>query len=162
MDTFRLIACPSISHERRTDRYCRPGQTVGDYLRELGWKTDSLHARVFIDGQLIPDAEWLDAKPTAGQAVVVRRVFQGGGQNGGKQIGMIVGMLAIFAAAFFAPGAIAGLSGMLGASGGVWGGIIGASGPITGALTIAGTLALHAKIPKPLPRRATRTLPEAA
>lgn len=165
MNTFRLIACQSISHERRSDQYIPQGKTVGECLKQLGWQTEGLNARVFIDGQLC-QGEWLDAKPAAGQAVVVRRVFQGGGQGGGgKNIGMMIGMLLILAASFYAPGAIAGLSSFLGASGGVWGGIIGASGPITTALTVAGALALHARVPRPLPRRLPipmRPLPEAA
>jgi hypothetical protein len=167
MNSFRLIACPSISHERRTDRYFESGQTVGDYLRKLGWTTEGLNARVFIDGRLVPEAEWLDAKPAAGQAVVVRRVLQGGGGqgNGGKQVAMLVGMLAILAAAFAAPAALASLASLAGASGGVWGGIIGSSGLITGVVSVGGMLALHGRIPKPLPRRVPipmRTLPEAA
>ena len=75
MEQFRLIACPSLSHEKRTDTYLTSGRTVGDYLTELGWQTNGLHARVFIDGEFIPDAEWLMAEPKPGQSVVVRRVW---------------------------------------------------------------------------------------
>lgn len=156
---FRLIACPSISHERRHDTYFAPGRTVGDYLNELGWKTDGLSARVFIDGQLIPDAEWLDAKPAAGQSVIVRRVFTGG--NTGKQIGM----LAILALAPFAAPTLASVASILGASGGTFGGILGVSGVISAGLGIAGILALNGLIPPALPRRRalpTRELKEAA
>jgi len=154
VNQFRLIACPTISHERRQDRYFSAGRTVGDYLRELGWKTDGLHARVFIDGQYIPDAEWLSAEPKAGQAVVVRRVLgNGGGGNTGKQIGMIVGMLVLALGAIAAPAALAGLAANMGASAGTWAGIIAARGAITAGVLVAGSLAMHGPIPMPLPRR---------
>ena len=166
MQTFRLVTFPTLSFDRRTDQAIEPGQSVGACLRALGWKTDHLTARVYIDGQLIPDAEWLTAEPAAGQAVIVRRIPKGGNGNTGKQVLQIVGMLAIFAAAFYAPFALVGLSTMLGASGGVWGGIIAASGYITAATTVMGSLALNARIPTPLPRRALphpmRELREAA
>jgi sulfur carrier protein ThiS len=153
-ETFRLIACPTLSHETRTDTYVHAGASVGDALRGLGWTTDGLSARVFIDGQLIPDAEWEQATPKAGQAVVVRRVMSGGGGgNTGKQIGMLVGMIALMAASFFVPGAIAGAASFLGASGGVWGGIVGSSWAIQAGALVAGSLALHGPIPRPLPRR---------
>lgn len=152
--TFRMIACPTLSHERRTDRYFEPGRTIGEYLREMNWNTNDVSARVFIDGQYIPDAEWLTAEPKAGQAVVVRRVLgNGSGGNVGKQIGMIIGMLALAFAAPAAGGALAGLSTALGGSAGVWAGIIGATPLITASVLVAGSLAMHAAIPPPLPRR---------
>ncbi len=147
---FRMIACPTISHERRTDRYFESGRTVKDCLDELGWRTDGLHARVFIDGRYIPDAEWWTTEPQPGQAVVVRRVLRGGGgQGGGKQIGMLVGMLVIMAAAYFVGGgALASFLPealqMLGTPGG-W--------QIAGAVVgIGGALALNALVPPPRPK----------
>lgn len=167
MRTFRMIACPTVLHTKRTDNYYESGKTVGECLREQGWDTEKVNARVFIDGELVPDAEWLSAKPREGQAVVVRSIpAMGGGGNTGKQIGSILMMVAIFAAALYAPAALATLSSMLGASGGVFGGILGASAYITAFTTIAGSLALNARIPTPLPRRALpqpiRELKEAA
>ena len=165
---FRLIACPSILHERRSDTYCEAGRTIGDYLQALGWKTDGLHARVSIDGELVPDAEWLTAEPKAGQSVVVRRVLTGGGgQNTGKQIVQLVGMLVIMAAAYATgQGYLASLlptalQMAMGVGGGVGWQVAGA------VIGIGGSLALHARIPPPLPRRVplplpTRTLSEAA
>ncbi|MCS6305238.1 MAG: hypothetical protein H8K07_16470 [Nitrospira sp.] len=63
---FRMIACPSLSHERRTDRYCDAGRAVGDYVRELGWQPERMSARVTIDGALVPEAEWETVVPQAG------------------------------------------------------------------------------------------------
>lgn len=155
MNTFRLIACPTLSHEQRTDTYFDSGCTVGDYLRELGWKTDGLTARVFIDGQLVPDAEWLTAEPKPGQAVVVRRVYTGGqGGNQGKQILHIIGMLVVaVGAAYLAPLIAPAYLGKLAV-------------PLTQAgLTIGGALALNGHVPRSRPRRALaqpRPLKEAA
>lgn len=138
METFRLIACPTLSHERRQDRYMPSGKTVGECLRELGWKTDGLSARVFIDGQLVPNAEWEHATPTAGQAVVVRSIPQGGpGQNRSKEIGRIVSMLVVALAAIVAQVAIPGILGTI----------------VAATISIGGTLALNGRIPTPLPRR---------
>lgn len=154
LTTFRLIACPTLSHETRSDTYVHTGTSVGDAVRALGWTTDGLSARVFIDGRLVPDAEWETAVPQGGQAVVVRRVLTGGGGgNTGKQIGMLVGMVALIAASFFAPGALAGAASFLGANGSVYGGILGASHAVQASVLVAGSLALHGPIPRPLPRR---------
>lgn len=152
--TFRLIACPTLSHERRTDRYYQTGQTVGESLRSLGWQTDGLHARVFIDGQLIPDAEWERAEPTSGQAVVVRTIPRGVGQGGnvGKQIGMIVGMLALAVAGGFVAGGA--LSGLFAAEGlaMAFGSGTALANLTAGAILIGGSLALNALIAPSQPR----------
>ena len=170
-DTFRMIACSSLSHERRTDRYFPAGRTVGDYLHDLGWKTDGLNARVFIDGEYIPDAEWLTAEPKPGQAVIVRRVFSGGGRGGnqqGKQIMQLVGMLAVaLGAAYAAPFLASALGSAAGL--GMGGGIVGAVGApvVQGILTVGGALAMNGLVPASRPRRALphpvrEQLPEAA
>lgn len=149
-DTFRLIACPTLSHETRSDTYVKEGATVGDALRGLGWKTHGLSARVFIDGQLIEGAEWEMAEPTSGQAVVVRRIMSGGGGgNGGKQIGMLVGMIALMAASFFiGGGALASFLPtalqMVGTVGG-W-------QAVGAAVLVGGSLALNALIQPSRPR----------
>lgn len=165
---FRMIAVPGISHEQREDRYFSSGHTIADCLREVGWTPDPLHARVTIDGELIPDAQWLTMEPKPNQAVVVRRVYTGGG-NTGKQIGQIIGLLAISIAAWYAApalaGGLAGLASTMGATGATWGGIIGSSGYIWGALTVASSLAMNALVPRSLPRRLPaplRDLKEAA
>lgn len=143
METFRLIACPSLSHERRTDQYLEPGQTLKECLRALGWHPESVSARVTIDGTLIPDAEWLEATPTAGQAVVVRTVPTGGD---GKQIAQIIGMIALTVAAIY----------IAGGAGGYLGTTIGAAGWQAQALAtgvlVASSLAMNAHIPPPLRR----------
>lgn len=163
METFRLIACQSLSHQRRTDNYIEPGKSVGECLRDLGWKTEGLSARVYIDGVLIPDAEWETVEPQAGQAVVVRRIPQGRNFGEGKQIIQIVAMLALVVAAVYAPGYILALlpealeMGLID---------IGATAAIQAAVLVSGSLALNARIPTPLPRRAlprpVRELKEAA
>ena len=150
---FRLIACPSISHERRTDRYCDAGRVLGDYVRELFVASDRLQARVTIDGALVPQAEWETVVPQAGQAVVVRAIPQGGGgngQGGGKQAVQIAAMLALTVAAIYVGGAETGfLAGkVFSGSSLTYGTLLG------GGILVAGSLALNGPIPAPLPRRA--------
>lgn len=148
--TFRLIACRTLLYERRHDRYIRPGRTIGECLRELGWKTDGLSARVFIDGHLVQGAEWEYAMPTAGQAVVVRTVMaDGGGGGGGKQIGMIVGMLALMAATWWIGGG--GLAGLLPEALQMMG-TVGGWQAVGAAVLVGGSLALNALIPPSRPR----------
>jgi hypothetical protein len=160
---FRMIACPSLSHERRTDRYFPAGRTIGDYLRELGWTPSRMSARVTIDGVLVPEAEWQTVVPQAGQAVIVRAIPQGGGngQGGGKQAAQIAAMLALTVASIYLAGG--GAESLLGASFGKE--LFGANALAVGLL-VGGSLALHGHIPAPLPRRSLplplRELKEAA
>lgn len=149
-NTFRMIACPTLNHERRTDRYFPAGRTVGDYLHELGWTPDRLHARVTIDGQLIADAEWQQARPHAGQAVVVRTIPMGGE---GKQALQIVAMVALVVAAAYVGGG--GLVGILPEALGMGLGYgTAASGLLAGGILIGGSLAINALIAPPRPRLA--------
>ncbi len=143
--TFRLIACPTLSHEHRQDRYEPIGRTLGDSLRGLGWETNGLHARVFIDGELIPDAAWETVTPRDGQAVVVRRIplGPGGGGDRGKQAMQIVGMLALVVASVVTAGA--GIPALGIAAGSLSANLVGA------AILIGGTLALRALVPPPRP-----------
>jgi sulfur carrier protein ThiS len=151
-DNFRLVACRSLNHENRQDTYFEAGRTLRECLTTLGWRPEGLHARVSINGEIVPDAEWLDAKPTAGQSVVVRTVPTGGD---GKQAGQIVGMIMLaIAAAYVAGGAGGHLGTLIGA--GEW-----QAGAAGAGLAIGGSLALNALIPQPLPRR-LRDLQEAA
>lgn len=145
---FRMIACPSISHERRTDQYVPAGRTVGDYVHELGWTPKRMHARVTIDGVLIPEAEWEIVRPVAGQAVVVRAIPQGGGngQSGGKQAVQIAAMLALTVAAIYVGGG--GAAGLLGPT---FEAGFGAQA-LSAGLLIGGSLAINALIPPPRPR----------
>lgn len=95
--SIRLIACPHLALEHgRIDRYVPVGATVAEHLRSLGWPLDNLHARVFIDGQLIEQAAWEYAVPNTGQSLVAR-VIPMGGDEGGKTALRIVGMLAVVA-----------------------------------------------------------------
>lgn len=149
-ETFRLIACQTLSHETRSDTYVPEGTTVGEALQHLGWQTDKVSARVFIDGQLVPEAEWLDAEPKPGQAVVVRRVLSGGGGgNGGKQIGMIVGMIALMAATWWIGGG--GLAGFLPTALQMVG-TVGGWQAVGAGVLVAGSLALNALIQPSRPR----------
>lgn len=144
VETFRLIACPTLGHERRSDQSLVPGQPLGAYLRALGWSPERVHARVTIDGRLVPDAEWLVVEPKPGQSVVVRTVPTGG--EGGKQAAQIVGMLALTVAAIYVGGG--GAAGLLGQTLGT-----GIGAQVTAAsLLIGGSLALNALIAPPRPQ----------
>lgn len=144
LEEFRMIACQSLSHERRTDHYFPAGKTLGEYVRELGWSTDNLHARVSIDGKIIPDAEWIVTEPLPGQSVVVRAI-PGNGQNGGKQAAQIVGMIAIAVAAFYT--AVGSLQM------GAWFAANSASAyGLAAGIAVAGSLALNALIAPPRPQ----------
>ncbi len=152
VETFRLIACPTLSHENRIDTYREPGAVLHDHLQAIGWGPRIDNLRVFIDGQLIPDAEWAHVVPAAGQAVVVRRILQdsGGGQGGsqGKQIGMIIAMVVLIAATWYVGGG--GLAGLLPEA--LQMGLAGAWEGIGAAMLIGGTLAMNALISPNRPR----------
>lgn len=145
--TLRLIACPSlISVHDRIDRFVLPGMTVAEHLREIGWKPNTLNARVTIDDRVIEYAEWEYAVPQAGQAFVTRVIPMNGG---GKDLFRIVAMVGMLALAFAAPA-------LIGAYGGLAGALLattpGAAGIITAVTSIAGTLLLSALIPPSRPR----------
>lgn len=149
-DSFRLIACPTLSHERRTDTYCETGKTLRAHLEEIGW-SGTISARVFIDGQLIPNAEWETMVPRAGQSIVIRRVLQmgGGGGRGGKQIGMIIGMIALMVASWWIGGG--GLAALL-PEGLQMVGTVGGWQAAGAAVLVGGSLALNALIQPSRPR----------
>lgn len=125
------------------------GLPIGDLLRGIGLNPDPIFARVFIDGQLIPKAEWEWAVPQAGQLVTVR-VVPTGGQGGGKDALRIVAMIGVIAAAMFAPAAL----GALGV-----GGLTTSTGALTfqaalvsATVSIVGSLAVNALIPPTKPK----------
>lgn len=143
---LRRIVCPYLGLTRgRIDECVYPGMTVAEHLRELGWKTGSLNARVMIDDRVIEYAEWEYAVPQAGQAFVTRIIPLGGG---GKDLFRLVAMVGVIALAFAAPALI----GMTGFAGAILATTPGAAGLITAAVSIAGTLALTALIPPARPR----------
>jgi hypothetical protein len=148
-----MIACPSLSHDRRVDRYFEQGQTIAECLTQIAWQHTPERARVFIDGRLIPAGEWEHAVPQAGQAVVVRSVPAGGGGGGGggKEIIRIIGFLAIAASAVFTAGGSLGAllpeALAMGLAAGTTAAKIAA-----GVIAIGGTLALNALIPPARPR----------
>lgn len=166
---LRLIACQCMASEReRIDRYVAEGPTVAGHLRAIGWPPSKhMHARVMIDGHLIPEAQWEYIVPRANQSLVIRVIPMGG--DSGKTALRIVGMLAIVvAAAYTGGGALSSLSFLgeglqMGLAAGTAGAYFAA-----GVVSIAGTLAMSAHIPAPLPRRALpvpipdKTLKEAA
>ena len=150
---LRLIACPHVlSTEKGRIDVMRPaGGNVNDLMRSIGWTSDRLSARVFIDGEYVKDAAWEYTVPRAGQSVIVRAIPMGGGGGGqGKDAMMIVAMVGIIALSLAMPAMIGSL--------GVMGAIIATTPGVAAALT-AGTsimlsLALSGLIPQPLPRRA--------
>ena len=128
------------------------GGTVNDLMRSIGWPSDSLHARVFIDGEYVKDAVWESTVPSPGQSVVVRAVPMGGG-GGGKDIGRLVAMVAVIALAVSMPA----LVGFIGVGAALFAGTTAGAFALTAATSIIGTLAISGRIPTPLPRR---TLPQ--
>jgi hypothetical protein len=143
---LRLIASPHpLSAEKdRIDRTVPEGGTVGDHIRGLGWTTEGLSARVFLDGELVQDAAWEYTVPHAGQALVVRAIPTGG-PGGGKTALRIVSMIALMAAAVFTGGAEVFAVG---------GALAGWGGAAAVGISLIGTLALNGLLPVPLPRRA--------
>ena len=143
---LRLIAMPHIlSAEKGRIDVTRPaGGTVNDLMRSIGWPSDRLHARVFLDGEYVKDAVWESTVPSPGQSVVVRAVPMGGG-GGGKDVGRLVAMIAVMSLAIAAPYISPFIVG-------AWAGTA-----LTVGISIAGTLAISGLIPTPLPRR---TLPQ--
>lgn len=154
---FRLIAC-SLNVERRTDRYFESGKNLGVCLREIGWQPDGMSARVTIDGELIPDAQWLTTEPKPGQSVVVRKfptgMGKGSGGREGKMVLQLVGMIGLaISAAFTGGGSLAALGPMLGmGAGALAGGSIGAN-IASAVILLGGSLFMNAFVPPPLPRR---------
>lgn len=135
VNQIRLIACPCIfsTEKDRIDRYVPEGGTVDDHLRGLGWETKGLSARVFIDGEFIPDSQWEYAVPRAGQSFVARVIPMGGGGGQGKDAGRMVAMIAVMVLAMVATAY---------------------GGPLAGmAVMMLGTILVNALVPPPLPRR---------
>ncbi|HSL03727.1 MAG TPA: hypothetical protein VK901_09340 [Nitrospiraceae bacterium] len=150
-DNLRLIAMPHIisTEKGRVDVMRPAGGSVSDLMRSIAWTPDSLHARVFIDGDYIKDAAWEYTIPRPGQSVVVRAIPMGGGGGGGgkdsmRMVAMIGIMVAAIAAQQYWVGGVAGATGFaaFATTAGIALGAVGAS------------LAITALIPQPLPRRA--------
>jgi hypothetical protein len=152
-ENIRIIACPHVfsTENGRIDRKVSTGGTVGEHLRAIGWQPESMSARVYIDGVLIPEAQWEYAVPRVGQSLVARAIPTGTG--GGKDVARIVAMLAVISLAMYVSGGGLGAIlpealGMAFASGTT------AANVLAVATSIVGTLALNGLIPAPLPRRA--------
>lgn len=139
--SLRLIACPHLALEHgKIDRYVPEGETVAGHLRALGWHPEGLHARVFIDGQMIERAQWEFAVPKAGQVFVSRVIPMGGDDEGGKTALRIVAMIAVIVAASYVGGFFP----------------FPLNVAVTTAISVAASMALNALIPAPLPRRPLR------
>jgi len=149
----RLVASPSpLSLDRgRIDRMVPADLTVAGHMRTIGLAPEGLWARVFIDGRLIPQAEWEWAMPAPSQCLTIR-VIPMGGDGGGKMAIRIVAMLAVVVAAAYTGGAAATALGPSGS------GLFGAAGAtaighgIAAAISMASMLAINSLIPPPLPR----------
>ena len=140
--SYRVIACPHIlsADKDKIDVQRPAGGSVSDLLASIGW-TDRLSARVFLDGELIPDARWEYTLPKAGQSLVIRAIPMGG--ENGKTALRIVAMIAVIAASIVTanPGGV--VAGVLGTTGALAAGV---------AVSVAGTLAITATIPPALSR----------
>lgn len=114
-------------------------------MQSIGWMRDALHARVYIDGDLIPEASWEYTFPSAGQSVCIRAVPLGGNQ--GKDALRIAATIAVIVGAIVTGGLVAGIGGaFLGLSAATWGGIAAAG------VSIVGTLGVSALIPPAPPK----------
>lgn len=155
----RLTVIPNLLVEHgRIDRSMQDRETIADAMRAHGWTPDQIHARVCIDGKLIPQAQWEYAIPARGSSIVIRRVPMGGGGGGGKNTGMMIGMIAVMALALAAPYAAPLVAGTL--FGMVTSSVITATSiALSAGVGIGGMLALRALIPPPLPRL-TREIPD--
>lgn len=122
----------------RVDCLMPEGLPVADLLRHLGLDPEPIFARVFIDGQPVPKAQWEWAVPSAGQVVTIR-VIPTGGEGGGKDILRAVAMIGIVIASIFAPY----LWGLVGS---------GYGAALTATLAIGGSLAVNALIPPARPK----------
>ena len=79
-NNFRLIVCPrplSVTRDR-IDVQIPVGATVAEHLRAIGCELDRLSALVYINGRLVPHAEWESTVPQAGQSLALQAVPAGG------------------------------------------------------------------------------------
>lgn len=124
------------------------GGSLNEMLRAINLDPDRIFARVFIDDQLVEQAEWLTARPHAGQQVTVRVIPTGGGAGGaggGKDILRVVAMLGVIILSIFAPYAAPVGWGLVGS----W---MGAA--LSATVALVGSLAVQALIPPPKPKLA--------
>lgn len=144
---IRLTVCPNpLSTTRgRIDVPIPAGATVAEHLRSIGCELDRLSAMVYIDGRLVPKAEWESVVPQAGQSLTVQAIPLGGGGGGQKSILSIVAMIGLLVATWYIGGG--GLGAILPeALGMAFGSGTTAATVLAGALTIGGALAIGALI----------------
>ena len=151
---LRIVACPRPFSVERLDFLETPGSTVAQLLGRCGLNPDRIHARVFLDDRLLPEAEWQTIMPSAGQILTIRVIPLGGG-GGGKDALRIVAMIAVVALAIYSGGALAGLAGLTEVVEGVTvlttAGLV-LSAVVTAAVSIAGSLVINALIPPAAPK----------
>lgn len=87
------------------------GATVAEHLRAVGCELDRITALVYINGRLVPKAEWETAVPQVGQSLALQAVPAGGDDGGGKSILGIVAMIGLVVATWYIGGG--GLAGLL-------------------------------------------------
>lgn len=151
---LRLIVCPHpLSTTRgRIDVPVPVGATVAEHLRAIGCELDRITALVYIDGRLIPKAEWETAVPQVGQSLALQAIPGDGGGGGGKSILGIVAMIGLVVATWYIGGG--GLGAILPeALGMAFGAGTTASAVLAGAVSIGGALAISALIPFSLPQQ---------
>jgi len=135
-----LIARPHPFSTDRIQQDVPEGLPIADVFRLIGLNPDPIFARVFIDDQLIPKAEWEWAMPAAGQRITIRVIPTNGGGGQGKDAMRIVAMIGVVVASLFAPYLAPVGWGLVGA----WTGAA-----LTATVAIAGSLAVNALIPPP-------------
>lgn len=135
---YRLVVAPHLlSVEKdRLDVYRPAGGSVADILKSLGWTRDSLHARVIIDGRVIPEARWEYTVPAPRQSVCIRAIpMDSRGQ--GKDALRIAATITVIVGAIATGGLVATAIGagasFIGLSATTWGGIAAAGVSITGS-----------------------------
>lgn len=148
LNDLRLIVCPNpLSTTRdRVDVPVPAGATVAEHLRAIGCELDRITALVYIDGRLVPRAQWEWAVPQAGQLLALQAVPAGGDDGGGKSILGIVAMIGLVVASWYIGGG--GLAGILPEGLGMaFSAGTTASAVLAGGVLIGGSLAINALIP---------------
>lgn len=134
-DGVRVVACPHPFSSDRIERVCPPGSSLAELLRSVEVDPALVHARVYLDDRLIPEAYWERLRPPAGHLIVVRVVPTG--SETGKNILRIVALIGVAIAAAFVPPVLGFAAGTIGFA------------AVAGAIGVLGALAVNALIPPP-------------
>ena len=146
-EDIRMIVCPRPLSTTLdlVEISCPAGATVAEHLQAIGCQPDRMTALVYLDGRLIPKAEWDYAVPKVEQQLVVQAIPHGGGDGEGKSVLGIVAMIGLVVATWYIGGGA--VAGMLPSLSGGWtasflGGGIGAQA-LAGGLLIGGPLRIN-------------------